>query len=84
VSALHIYVLTCDAPDCSARFEADLPRADQTRQIARGQGWVHGVVPSRPRNGGPSKSLDYCAAHVALAEGLLGKTLPQHAREVAS
>jgi hypothetical protein len=84
MSALHIYVLACDAPGCSARFGADLPRADQTRQIARGQGWVHGVVAPNIQRSGPAKSLNYCSEHVALAEGLVGKPLPQHAREVSS
>lgn len=84
MSALHVYVLTCDAPGCAARFEADLPRADLTRQIAKGQGWVHGVVAPIPRRGGPSKSLDYCSEHTALADGLMGKPLPHHAREVIS
>jgi hypothetical protein len=84
MSARHVYVLVCDAPGCSARFEADLPRADQTRQVARGRGWVHGIVPPDPHRGGPTCSRDYCHEHTALAEGLSGRTLPQHAREVAS
>ena len=84
MSARHVYVLTCDGPGCSERFEADLPRADQTRQVARGSGWVHGIVPPDPRRGGPTRSRDYCPAHAANAEGLSGKTLPRHAREVAA
>jgi len=84
VSARHVYVLTCDAPDCSARFTDDLPRADQSRQAARSQGWVHGVVPPNPQRGGPAQSLDYCSEYAALADGLMGKTLPQHAREITS
>lgn len=82
MSARHVYVLCCDAPACSARFERDLPRADQTRQVARASGWVHGAVPPEPRRGVPAKSLDYCAKHADLGEGLVGKTLPEHAREV--
>jgi hypothetical protein len=84
VSALHVYVLCCDAPACSARFERDLPRADQTRQVACASGWVHGVVSPDPRRGGPAKSLDYCATHADLGEGLVGKMLPEHAREVVA
>jgi hypothetical protein len=82
MSARHVYVLTCDGPGCKARFEADLPRADQTRQVSCSQGWVHGVVPPNPQRGGPTRSLDYCSEHHALAAGLSGKTLPAHAREV--
>lgn len=84
VSALHVYVLRCDAPGCSARFEHELSRADQTRQVARTSGWVHGLVPPDVRRGGPAKSLDYCPTHSEFGADLVGKTLPEHAREVVA
>lgn len=83
MSALHVYVLRCDAPGCMARFERDLPRADMTRQLACELGWVHGVVPGLKRSG-PLQSRDYCPEHVELGEALITKALPLHAREVAS
>jgi hypothetical protein len=82
VSALHIYVLRCDAPGCKERFECELPRADLTRQVARASGWVHGLVPPDVRRGGPAKSLDYCLTHAEFGEDLQHKALPQHAQEV--
>lgn len=83
MSALHVYVLCCDAPGCSARFERNLPRADQTRQLAAGAGWVHGVVSGmKKRRNGPSQSLDYCPIHRELGEDLFPKALPRHAQEV--
>lgn len=84
MSALHVYVLCCDAPGCSARFTQALPRADMTRQVARASGWVHGLVPPDVRRGGPSKSIDYCAEHASLGEGLVSRALPEHAREVVA
>jgi hypothetical protein len=84
VSALHVYVLRCDAPGCKERFEHDLPRADQTRQLAQASGWVHGLVPPDVRRGGPAKSLDYCPTHVEFGVDLAHKTLPEHAREVVA
>ena len=84
MSALHIYVLRCDALDCKERFECELPRADLTRQIARASGWVHGLVPPDVRRSGPAKSLDYCPAHVEFGEDLQPKALPQHAQEVVA
>jgi hypothetical protein len=83
MSALHVYVLRCDAPDCKARFERDLTRADLTRVQARAHGWVHGIVPNVKRMG-PLQSRDYCPEHVELGEALITKALPLHAREVAS
>lgn len=78
MSTLHIYVLVCDGPECTARFSRDLLRADQTRLVAQGEGWTHGLVtPGFSR--GPSRSLDYCPTHAALVEGLRPKTLPAHA-----
>ncbi len=82
MSALHVYVLCCDAPGCGVRFTRDLLRADQTRQVAASEGWLHGVVPPNPHRGGPTPSRDYCPAHVALGEGLRSKALPEHARPV--
>jgi hypothetical protein len=84
VSALHVYVLRCDAPGCNERFEREMPRADLTRQVACASGWVHGLVPPDVRRGGPAKSLDYCPAHVEFGEDLQHKTLPWHAQEVSA
>jgi hypothetical protein len=83
VSALHVYVLRCDAPDCKARFERDLARADLTRVQARELGWVHGIA-SNVKRTGPLQSRDYCPEHVILGEELITKALPLHAREVTS
>ena len=84
MSALHVYVIVCDAPACGARFARECTRADETRMIASREGWVHGRVPPSPNKGGPTKSLDYCPVHVECAEGLLRPPLPMHAREVIS
>lgn len=82
MSALHVYVLKCDAPGCDRLYTRNLTRADQTRQVAAEFGWVHGLVPPKPRQGGPAKSLDYCKEHRELGADLLPKTLPMHAQEV--
>lgn len=78
MSARPWYVVTCDAPGCSARFTADHERATATRTAAKLAGWSHAVVAfdglptSGPRYGGPSPSIDLCPAHldVPLAEAL--------------
>lgn len=81
MSAKHVYVLTCDAPGCVERFALDLPRADQTRQIAAQRGWRNGFVAAGPARG-PTRMYDYCRAHADLGEDLRPKALPEHAREV--
>ncbi len=83
MSALHVYVLRCDAPECKARFERDLTRADLTRAQARAFGWIHGVLPNVKRSG-PLQSIDYCPTHADLGDKLMVKALPLHAREVIS
>lgn len=84
MSALHVYVIACDAPACGVRFARELSRADETRMHAAREGWVHGRVPPSPNKGGPTQSLDYCPAHAEFAEGLHLPSLPTHAREVTS
>lgn len=81
MSALHVYVLRCDAPECKARFGRDLGRADLTRVQARELGWVHGIAPNIKWSG-PLQSRDYCPEHVKLGEKLITKALPLHAREI--
>ncbi len=81
MSALHVYVLKCNAPGCAARFARELSRADLTRQLAVSEGWCSGIVVRRTF-GGPSPSLDYCPEHAALGADLAYKTLPEHARPV--
>lgn len=70
MSALHVYVICCDAPSCTARFTRDLARADRTRQEAQADGWVHGVMPPDVRRGGLARFLDYCPVHVELGTDL--------------
>jgi len=81
MSALHVYVIACDAPACTERIALDLPRADQTRQIAASRGWRNGFVAAGPSRG-PTKMYDYCPAHAELGADLHPKTLPEHAREI--
>jgi len=81
MSVLHVYVIACDAPACGERIALDLPRADQTRQLAALRGWRHGFVAAGPSRG-PTKMYDYCPEHAKLGDDLHPKALPEHAREV--
>ena len=83
MSALHVYVLACDAPGCNGRFTCSDARADRTRQIAAREGWRYGLASTGPARG-PTRVYDYCHAHAALGNDLRPKALPEHAREVRS
>lgn len=83
MSALHVYVIACDAQACRERFSRDLHRADETRMYAAQQGWKHGIAPAKHRSG-PARSLDYCPEHAEFAVDLIVPVMPVHAREVVS
>lgn len=62
MSAIQIYVLVCNHPGCTARFQCDSARASHTRsEASRLFAWVHHVVQFE-RNG-PSPSVDLCGEH---------------------
>lgn len=79
MTASRHYELLCDHEGCVLTFNAGEKRADVTRAAAAQVGWVHGVIPPAPRQGGPAKSLDYCAVHRADLGDARPKALPAHA-----
>lgn len=80
MSARKITRLRCDAPDCMAMFSCAMERADQTRQMAREQGWAHGIeVPSLVLRGGSYRSFDFCPDHADQVGDLAPRSLPLHA-----
>ena len=62
MTALHVYVLDCDAPGCTARFDPGLAQAGDARARARLCGWTCVTRPT-PLRSGPAPSIGLCPEH---------------------